>query len=197
MKSLHYSIVFSALIASLISGTALAVTQQEANAQLDRIPAAESRQAAREVLNTLVSSGASVDQALAVVNGAVAHHYSATEMRQVGAEMREQMQQKIPAEYVVKTAEHAINANHSATDTVNTLNTFQSQVAQGVPAKQAFDAVNADMAGSGSGGGSQASRSGTGTGTSNTAKTGTGSGTGSGSKADRMGSGMGGAPGGR
>ena len=61
---------------------------------------------------------------LAVVNGAATHHYSATEVRQVGAEMCEPMQQKIPAEYAVKTAEHAIKKSYSATDTVNTLNTF-------------------------------------------------------------------------
>ena len=113
------------------------------------------------------------------------HQYSAAEVRQVGAEMREQMQQKTSSEYVVKTAEHAINANRSATDTVKTLNAFQSQLAQGVPNKQVFDAIKADMAGSGSGDGSQASRSGTGTAT------------GTGSKADRNGSGMGSAPCGR
>ena len=168
MKNPHYSMLLSALLATLISGTALAVTQQEANTQLDRIPAAASRDAAQEVLDTLVSAGCPVDQALKVVNSAVTHNYSATEMRQVGAVMREQMQQKIPAEYVVKTAEHAINSNHSATDTVNTLNTFQSQVAQGVPAKQAFDAVNADMAGSGTGEGTdnKADRNGSGMGSS-------------------------------
>ena len=176
MKNKHYSLLLATLLVALSSGTALAVTQQEANAQLDRIPAAESRQAAREVLNTLVSSGASVDQALAVVNGAVTHHYSATEMRQVGAEMREQMQQKIPAEYVVKTAEHAINANYPAKNTVKALNAFQSKVKKGIPAKQAFESVNSDIAGS---------RIGFGSGT------GMGAGGGSGS-ASSMGSGSGG-----
>ena len=189
MKTKHYSSLVGALVASLFAGAALAVTPQEAKVQLDRIPAADKRQAAKDVLKTLVSSGASVDQALAVVSGAVTRNYSATEMRQVGAEMREQMQQQIPSEYVAKTAENAINANRSATDTVKTLNTFQSQVTQGVPAKQAFDAVNADMAGSGTGGGSPAARSGTGTGTSNTTQTGTGTGTGS--DAARSGTGTG------
>ena len=176
MKNKHYSLLLATLLVALSSGTALAVTQQEANAQLDRIPAAASRDAAQEVLNTLVSAGCPVDQALKVVNSAVTHNYSATEMRQVGAVMREQMQQKIPVDYVVKTADNAINANYPAKDTVKALNAFQSKVKKGIPAKQAFESVNSDIAGS---------RIGFGSGT------GMGAGGGSGS-ASSMGSGSGG-----
>ena len=189
MKTKHYSLLVSALVASLFAGAALAATPEEARAQLDRIPAADSRQAAQEVLNTLVSSGASVDQALAVVSGAVTRNYSATEMRQVGAEMREQMRQNIPVEYVVNTARNAISANYPAANTVNVLNAFQGKVEQGIPAEQAFVSVNSDIVGTGTGTGSDASRSGTGTGTSNTAQTGTGTGTGS--DAARSGTGTG------
>ena len=63
MKNKHYSLLLGALVASLFAGATLAATPQEAHAQLDRIPAAESRQAAHEVLDALVSAGAPVNQA--------------------------------------------------------------------------------------------------------------------------------------
>ena len=176
MKNKHYSLLLATLLVALSSGTALAVTQQEANAQLDRILVMEIRDAAQEVLNTLVSAGCPVDQALLVVNNAVKHNYNAAELRQIGAEMSEQLQQKMPVDYVVKTADNAINANYPAKDTVKALNAFQSKVKKGIPAKQAFESVNSDIAGS---------RIGFGSGT------GMGAGGGSGS-ASSMGSGSGG-----
>ena len=142
-----------ALVASLFAGAALAATPQEAHAQLDRIPVAESLQAAHEVLDALVSAGAPVDQALAVVNDAVTHKYDASQLRQVGAEMREQLQQNIPAGFVVKTAGNAINANYPAAGTVTALNAFQGKVEQGIPVEQAFVAVNSNIVGSGFGAG--------------------------------------------
>ncbi|CAN0499940.1 unnamed protein product, partial [Phaeothamnion confervicola] len=86
-----------------------------------------------------------VDDALSVVTNAIKRDYKPADLRSVGVEMREQLQQGIPSSFVVKTADNAINANYSAERTVNALNAFQSKVNQGVPAEQAFVAVNSDI----------------------------------------------------
>ncbi|MBT9590219.1 MAG: hypothetical protein IV089_04830, partial [Thiobacillus sp.] len=98
--------IATALLAAFLSGNAAAATEQEAHAQLDRIPAkaADARQAAHAVLNDLVSAGVPVDQAYEVVRSGFEKNYNASDLRQVGAEIREQVQQGIPAEHVAKIA---------------------------------------------------------------------------------------------
>ncbi len=54
MNTKQTSLLLSALLATLFNGALLAATQQEAEAQLDRIPAPESRRVAKQVLNNLV-----------------------------------------------------------------------------------------------------------------------------------------------
>lgn len=185
------SAISTALLAAFLSGNAAAVTGQEAHAQLDRTPAktADARQTAHAVLNDLMSAGVPVDQAYEVVRSSIEHNYSATELRQVGDEVREQVRQGIPAAQVTQTADLAIDANYSAAATQKVLDTFQAQVEKGMSADQAYARSASEIGtGTGRGTGSDATRSGTGTGSSNTAQTGTGTGTGS--QAERFGAGM-------
>lgn len=191
MKTKQISLLLSALLVTLFNGVAVAATQQEAEAQLDRIPALDDRSAAKQVLNNLVQAGMPVDDALSVVTNAIKRDYDPAGLRSVGAEMREQLQQGIPSGMVVRTAENAINANYSAAQAVGVLNAFQGAVNSGTPAEQAFVNVNSGIGGSGAGEGSQAARSGTGTGTSNNDQTGAGTGTGTGSNAGGNGTGTG------
>ena len=134
------SAIASALLAAFLSGNASAVTEQGAHAQLNSIPAkaSDARQAAHGVLSDLVSAGVPVDQAYEVVRSGIEHNYNASDLRQVGAEIREQVQQGIPAEYVTRMADQAIDASNSATAAQNVLDTFQARVEQGMPADQAY-----------------------------------------------------------
>ncbi|WP_147074612.1 hypothetical protein, partial [Sulfuriferula plumbiphila] len=128
-----------ALLSVFLSGNAAAATEQEAQVQLDHVQAktADAQQTAHAVLSDLVAAGVPVDQAYAVVRSGVEHDYSASDLRRVGDEIRNQVRQGIPAEQVTKTADQAIDAGYSAAATQNVLNTFQARVEQGMPATQA------------------------------------------------------------
>ena len=125
--------IATAMLVAFLSGNAVAATEQEAYAQLDRIPAvaADAQKAAHDVLSELVVAGVPVDQALEVVRSAVEHDYSAGDLSQVGAEIREQVQAGIPAGQVVAVADQAIDAGKSAAGTQDALNTFQQGAEQG------------------------------------------------------------------
>ena len=139
-------LILIAVLTASLSTSAVAMTEHQANAQLDRIASSnESRQEARETLNTLIAHGVPVDQALAVVSSAVEHHYTASEIRQLGTGLRALLQDKVPAKYAVDTARRAIDANYSAADTFSTLNKFDRQVRQGVPAARAHAEINSAM----------------------------------------------------
>ncbi len=145
MKTKFYYTILGICLSSVFSNVALAATQAEANAQLALIPVAATRHAAQEVLNNLVSAGAPVSQALAVVSDAVKHNYNAVQLRQVGAEISEQAQQKISTAYTVKIADKAINANYTTAQTIKTLNTLRDKVNQGKSAEQAYLSVNSGI----------------------------------------------------
>lgn len=122
MKLKHSAVVVSALFATLFSATALAATQAEAHAQLDTIPTAEVRTAAREVLDTLVASGVSVDNALTVVTAAVDQNFTAGQLLQVGDQVQTQSQQNIPADqiYAQVSSEVGAGITGNADDRSNT-----------------------------------------------------------------------------
>ena len=190
------SAVVVTLLAAFLSGNAVAITEQEARTQLDRIPAkaAEARQTAQTVLSELVAAGVPVDSAYEVVRSAVDRNYSASDLRQVGAEMRDQIKQGIPAEHVSKIADQSINAGNSAAATQKVQDTFQARVEKGMPADKAYAASSSDIkkgagAGMGSGMGS-GSGSGAGSGMGGGAGSGMGGGAGGGAGSG-MGSGSG------
>jgi pilus assembly protein FimV len=110
MKLKHSAVVVSTLFATLFSATALAATQAEAHAQLDTIPTAEVRTAAREVLDTLVASGVSVDNALTVVTAAVDQNFTAGQLLQVGDQVQTQSQQNIPADQIYAQVNSEVGA---------------------------------------------------------------------------------------
>jgi hypothetical protein len=149
MKAKHTSLVLSTLLAALISSSALAVTQVEAHAQLDQIPATQSRAAAHEVLDTLVSSGVSVDSALAVVTDAVSQNVDAGQLRQMGTEIRTRVEQNVSVEQAyaqVKTeftgtaTAGGTNANSGETAAIRTVTTEGSQGARAGEAKGSVQA---------------------------------------------------------
>ena len=177
------SAIVIALLSAFLSGHAVAVTEQEAHAQLDHVPAkaADARKSAHAVLGELVAVGVSVDQAYEVVRSAVEHNYSASDLRQIGAEMRDQIKQGIPSEHVSKIADEAIDAGNSASATQKVLDTFQANVEKGMPADQAY-ATRSSESGFGSGTG-MGSGGGTGSATSMAGSfSAQGSGSGSGSQ---------------
>ncbi len=134
------SAIVIALLSAFLSGHAVAVTEQEAHAQLDRIPAqaVDAKQTAQSVLSELVKAGVPVDQAYEVVRSCVEHNYSASDLHQIGNEIRGQVGKGIPAKYVAKAAGLAIGAGYSASATQKVLDNFQSRVEKGMPADQAY-----------------------------------------------------------
>ncbi len=135
-------------LVSAFSNAALAatVTQAEANAQLNLIPVTATRQAAEQVLTNLISKGVPVSQALAVVSDAVKHNYNASQLSQVGAGIGQQTQQNVPANYAVKTADDAINANYPAARTLRALNSLRAELNHGKTPEQAYEAISTGIA---------------------------------------------------
>lgn len=145
MRTKFSSIVLVGAVAMALAGNAVAISDHDAHAKLDKIEKSDTRQAAHAVLTDLTKSGLPVDKALSVVESAVEQGYSASDVRQIGQEMVSQMEQGIPANYVADTADRAIDAGYSATEANKVLNDFQSKVEKGMPADRAYAAVDQNI----------------------------------------------------
>lgn len=145
MKTKFSSIMLVGAVAMALAGNAFALSDHDAHARLDKIEKSDTRQAAHAVLTDLTKNGLPVDKALSVIESAVEHGYSASDVREVGHEMVSQMEQGIPANYVADTADRAIDAGYSATEANKVLNDFQSKVENGMPADRAYAAVDQNI----------------------------------------------------
>lgn len=145
MNTKFSSIMLAGAVAMVLTSNAFALSDHDARARLDKIEKSDTRQAAHAVLTDLTKSGLPVDKALSVVESAVEHGYSASDVQEVGHEMVSQMEQGIPANYVADTADRAIDAGYSATEANKVLNDFQSKVENGMPADRAYVAVDQNI----------------------------------------------------
>jgi type II secretory pathway component PulF len=136
-----------AMLAALLGSNAMAITLEQAQAQLNLVQSQQTGvvAVAKESLNILTEAGMSVDQAMSVLTDAMDNNFKPNELSQITAEMKQQLNEGIHSEFVAKTANSAISGDLSSSQTINAMNDFQGKVQQGMPAEQAFTSVNSQI----------------------------------------------------